>query len=195
VSDLILIAQVVATGSHKAFAKLVEAHQAPVRRFLQRLTHGDAMRADDLAQETFIRAWQHIGDFRGLSGFETWLMRIAYRLFLDDERKNKEHTLSLDEENHDRLENIAAFASPIPNKGGAGAGAASGGALGLSMDLDLALGTLSEAERTCVTLQCIEGYSIRDIAGITGLNENTIKSHLARGKQHLAAFLRKNGYG
>jgi RNA polymerase sigma-70 factor (ECF subfamily) len=63
------------------------------------------------------------------------------------------------------------------------------------MDLDLALGTLSEAERTCVTLQCIEGYSIRDIAGITGLNENTIKSHLARGKQHLAAFLRKNGYG
>ena len=168
----------------------MEAHQAPVRRFLQRLTHGDAMRADDLAQETFIRAWQHITDFRGLSGFETWLMRIAYRLFLDEQRKAKEHTLSIDETYNNQK--IAALASPIPDQGGAGSGAAP---MGLSMDLDSALGTLSEAERTCVTLQCIEGFSIRDIAGITGLNENTIKSHLARGKQHLATFLRKNGYG
>ena len=51
-SDAVLIAKVVATGSHDAFAKLVEAHQAPVRRFLLRMTQGDAMRTDDLAQET-----------------------------------------------------------------------------------------------------------------------------------------------
>ena len=183
-ADIILIAQVVSTGSHKAFAKLVEAHQAPVRRFLLRLTHGDAMTADDLAQETFIRAWQHIRDFRGLSGFETWLMRIAYRLFLDEQRKAKEQTLSIDD--------TAVAAQPAAFMAQSPAYAVPGA--GLRMDIDKAMATLSTDERTCVTLQCIEGYSIRDIASITQLNENTIKSHLARGKRHLAEYLRGNGY-
>ena len=64
----------------------------------------------------------------------------------------------------------------------------------LRHDLDLALATLSEAERTCVVLQCVEGQSIRDIATIMGFPENTVKSHLLRGKKNLADYLRKNGY-
>ena len=88
-SDIALIAQVVTFGSERAFAQLVKAHQDAVRRFLRRLTNGDEMLADDLAQETFIRAWQHLSSFRQLSGFETWLLRIAYRVFLDEMRKEK----------------------------------------------------------------------------------------------------------
>ncbi len=175
------ILQAAATGSHDAFASLVRQYQGPVRRFLLRMTQGDAMRADDLAQETFIRAWQHLRDFRAEAAFRTWLTSIAYRLFLDEQRKAKQQTLSLD----DSTQGIAALASAQP----------SAKAAGMSIDIDSALATLSEAERTCVTLQCIEGYSIRDIAEITSMNENTVKSHLLRGKQHLAAFLRKNGYG
>lgn len=183
-ADVILIAQVVSTGSHRAFAKLVEAHQAPVRRFLLRLTHGDAMAADDLAQETFIRAWQHIRDFRGLSGFETWLMRIAYRLFLDEQRKTKQPALTIDD--NSTAAQPAAFMEQSPAYAVPGAA--------LKMDIDKAMATLSTDERTCVTLQCVEGYSIKDIASITQMNENTIKSHLARGKRHLAEYLRGNGY-
>jgi len=171
-SDAVLIAKVVATGSHDAFAKLVEAHQAPVRRFLLRMTQGDAMRTDDLAQETFIRAWQHIGDFHALSAFETWLIRIAYRCFIDDQRKMHQQS---DSELH------SLHLSSHSNSE-------------LSYDIDKAMATLSEVERTCITLQCIEGYSIRDIAKITEMNENTIKSHLSRGKHALAAFLKNNGY-
>lgn len=128
------------------------------------------MLADDLAQDTFIRAWQGLKGFRGVSNFETWLLRIAYRVFLDEHSK----------------------ATTLPLEG------EQGGVQGASLlryDLDLALSTLSEAERTCVVLQCVEGQSIKEIMQITGMNENTVKSHLFRGKKHLADFLRKNGYG
>lgn len=183
-SDLALITQVVTLGSERAFGQLVEAHQEAVRRFLRRLTGGDEMLADDLAQETFIRAWQGLSSFRQLSGFETWLLRIAYRVFLDEKRKDSHSPLSHEGESLDSLDSCASATPSLTGRAG----------VGLSMDLDLALSTLSEVERTCVVLQCVEGQSIKDIAGITGIPENTVKSHLLRGKKNLANYLRKNGY-
>lgn len=180
-SDLALITQVVALGSQRAFGQLVQAHQEPVRRFLCRLTGGDVMRADDLAQETFIRAWQGLSGFRQLSGFETWLFSIAYRAFLDDERRiKKEHGVSVPV---DELPTAALGQQPSAST-----------AVNLRHDIDLAFATLSDIERTCVILQAVEGHSIKEIAVITNLNENTVKSHLLRGKKTLAHYLRKNGY-
>lgn len=199
-SDIALIAQVVTFGSERAFAQLVKAHQDAVRRFLRRLTNGDEMLADDLAQETFIRAWQHLSSFRQLSGFETWLLRIAYRVFLDEERKEKNRPtpLSLPKEGSDHLSNadIENYSGEetAPSLTGRAGGESESGAFALHHDLDLALATLSETERTCVILQCIEGQSIKEIAEITGLPPNTVKSHLLRGKKNLANYLRKNGY-
>ena len=194
-SDIALIAQVVTFGSERAFGQLVQAHQEAVRRFLRRLTASDEMRADDLAQETFIRAWQHLSSFRQLSGFETWLLRIAYRVFLDDERKEKSRADSLElPTKPDQPEN-----SDIPDHQGNANDPASlkegSDSFALHHDLNLALATLSENERTCVVLQCIEGQSIKEIVAITGLPENTVKSHLLRGKKNLANYLRRNGYG
>ncbi len=174
VQEIALITQVLTLGSQRAFGQLVQAHQEVVRRFLMRLTGGDSMRADDLAQETFIRAWQHLDSFRRLSGFQTWLMSIAYRVFLDDERKQMPMTAEPVE------------TEPLPTD-------ESSNEL-LRYDLDRALATLSVIERTCVVLQCVEGQSIKEIARITDLPENTVKSHLLRGKRNLTAFLRKNGY-
>ena len=176
-TDLTLIAQVVTLGSHRAFGQLVERHQQPVRRFLLRLTAGDAMLADDLAQETFIRAWQGLNSFRGTANLQTWLTSIAYRVFLDEQRKRRTFNDTPVEE----LNNC-----PQQDE--------DSGSKGTKIDIDTALATLSEAERTCVILQCIEGHSIKEIAAITDMNENTVKSHLARGKNNLAGFLRKNGY-
>ena len=184
-TDIALVAQVVTVGSQRAFASLVERHQEPVRRFLRGLTHGDEALADDLAQETFIRAWQGLSGFRQLSGFETWLLRIAYRVFLDDERALNHSPLAHDGADLSTLDSGAAAASS-PSRESSTAG--------LSMDLDQALSTLSETERTCVVLQCVEGQSIKEIAQIMGIPENTVKSHLLRGKKNLANYLRKNGY-
>ena len=182
-SDIALIAQVVTLGSERAFEQLVRAHQKAVRRFLRRLTAGDEMRADDLSQETFIRAWQHLSDFRQLSGFETWLLRIAYRVFLDDERKQSPLDNAIDP---------ADDSNSALSKGKEGGVSES---FSLHYDLDQALYTLSETELTCVVLQCVEGQSIREIAQIMSLPENTVKSHLLRGKKNLASYLRRNGYG
>ena len=46
----------------------------------------------------------------------------------------------------------------------------------------------------CVVLQCVEGRSIKEITAITGMNINTVKSHLLRGKHNLAVYLSRNGY-
>ena len=65
---------------------------------------------------------------------------------------------------------------------------------GLKMDLLKALQILNENERTCITLQLMDGLSIDKIAEVTGLAQGTIKSHLSRGKQKLASYLKQNGY-
>ncbi|MHB1284745.1 MAG: sigma factor, partial [Metallibacterium scheffleri] len=62
-------------GDRNAFAELVRAHQGPVRAQLRRLSGGQCALADDLAQETFLRAWQSLPRFRGEAGFGTWLYR------------------------------------------------------------------------------------------------------------------------
>lgn len=72
--------------------------------------------------------------------------------------------------------------------------AAAGADRSLGMDVYGALARLPDAERTCVTLQLVDGYPIERIAAITGMAEGTVKSHLFRGKQKLTAFLRQNGY-
>lgn len=71
---------------------------------------------------------------------------------------------------------------------------AQGGNSGLKMDLMKALQILSDNERTCITLQLMDGLSIDKIAEVTGMAQGTIKSHLSRGKQKLASYLKHNGY-
>ena len=64
----------------------------------------------------------------------------------------------------------------------------------MKLDVYDALRRLGDKERTCVTLQLIDGYPIDKISEITGMAAGTVKSHLFRGKEKLTAFLRKNGY-
>jgi len=64
----------------------VRRHQSPLRAFLRRLLRNDDARADDLAQETFIKLYRAIGSFRGQAKFTTWLYRIACNTYLDYRR-------------------------------------------------------------------------------------------------------------
>ena len=79
-SDAELILAVQQEGDARAFAELVRRHQSRVRALLRRLARGDAMLADDLAQETFVLAWRHLGRFRFEARFSTWLFTIANNL-------------------------------------------------------------------------------------------------------------------
>ena len=66
--------------------------------------------------------------------------------------------------------------------------------IGQKMDIYRSLKTLKEIERTCITLFYMEDLSIEKIAGITGIPTGTVKSHLSRGKEKLATYLKQNGY-
>ena len=170
-SDIVLVAQVAVSGNKRAFDELVHRYQSPVRRFFLNQTMGDEQLSDDLAQDTFIKAYTNITSFRGMSSFKTWLMRIAYNVFYDYTRS------------HRATEDVDV----VPQRSG-------GENSSLQMDIYAALALLKPDERTCITLQLIDGYDITGIAKITQLKEGTVKSHLSRGKEKLANYLRKNGY-
>ena len=170
-NDISLVAQVAVFGNKRAFDELVRRYQLPVRKFFLNQTLGDSQLSDDLAQDTFIKAYTNIASFRGLASFHTWIMRIAYNVYYDYIRR------------HRLTENIDVVAQR-----GAGENST------LQMDLYAALALLKPDERSCITLQLIDGYDIASIVKITGLKEGTVKSHLSRGKDKMATYLRQNGY-
>ncbi|MBR6283879.1 MAG: sigma-70 family RNA polymerase sigma factor [Muribaculaceae bacterium] len=171
--ELALITRCVLADDRQAFGQLVDAYQVPLRRFLLNLTLGDTALSDDLAQETFIKAYMGIRSFKGIAGFSTWLYRIAYNEFYSYVRKRRE--LSLDQHS----------AADAPDEGDSNA-------LEAALTVSEALRHLSEQERTAVTLFYIEDRPVKQVATIMQLPEGTVKSHLHRAKQHLARFLRDN---
>lgn len=182
-TDISLVAQVAVLGNKRAFDQLVRRYQSPVRRFFLHQTLGDEQLSDDLAQDTFIKAYVNIGKFRGLASFQTWLMRIAYNVFYDHCRKMKNEKLEMSDVNFEMKSGGAAHSSLLTTHSS------------FSMDLYAALSLLKPDERTCITLQLIDGYDIAGIAKITEMKEGTVKSHLSRGKEKLANYLKQNGYG
>ena len=183
-TDISLVAQVAVFGNRRAFDELVRRYQSPVRRFFLSQTLGDSQLSDDLAQDTFIKAYTNIRSFKGLASFQTWLMRIAYNVFYDYVRKEKVKVNS-EQLSPDAItvERMAAANSSLFTLNSS-----------LKMDLYAALALLKPDERTCITLQLIDGYDIAGIAKITGFKDGTVKSHLSRGKEKLATYLRQNGY-
>lgn len=69
--EIKLLALCMASDNRDAFSRLVEIHQQGLRRFLLNLTNGNEALTDDLAQETFLKAWLAVRSFHGLSGFKT----------------------------------------------------------------------------------------------------------------------------
>ena len=173
-TDFALVTQVTMMGNRRAFDQLVVRYQSPVRRFFLHQTLGDEPLSDDLAQDTFIKAWRNIGSFRSMSSFQTWLMRIAYNVFYDYVRSRK------------TTSDIDNVAEPMTNGNSNPS---------LQMDLYHALSLLKPDERTCITLQLVDGYKIDQIAKITDMKEGTVKSILFRGKEKLTKYLKQNGYG
>lgn len=173
-NDLSLVAQVTVFHNRRAFDQLVKKYQSPIRGFFLRQTLGDAQLSDDLAQDTFVKAYTHLSSFHGMANFSTWLYRIAYNVWYD---YNRSHKITED------MDTPSVSRKNAENGNG-----------GLRMDLMNALKILSENERTCVTLQLMDGQPIDKIAEITGLASGTVKSHLSRGKNKLASYLKQNGY-
>lgn len=152
------------------FEALVRAHQSRVRAQLRRLTKGDHALADDLAQETFVQAWRHIGSFRGDAKLSTWLHRIAYHAFAAH-RRSAHDDAPLDD-------------APLDDDA-AGATCDGSAATLQHIDVERALAALPEAERVALVHCFGLDLSHAEAAQVLGWPLGTLKSHLARGKARL----------
>lgn len=160
------ITRVVVFGDERAFEKIVRAYEQPLRMFLLNLTEGDSMLADDLAQDTFVRAWQKMSAFQRASRFKTWLFSIAYHLYLDDCRRRKTRRVVdaallpvLDVDNRDE---VAA-----------------------EEWVHRAMERMPEPARTCLTLFYMQSMTAAEVARVTGLTEKNVRQILFRYKPKL----------
>ena len=168
--EIKLLSQCALADNRDAFGRLVEAYQPRVRRFLLNLTMGDEMLTDDLAQETFIKAYVGIRGFRGLSSFGTWLYRIAYNEFYSHTRKHVE----------DHVDDITAMGE---------VSTAANDAIEASMTVQEALARLNDNERVALTLFYIEDQPLKQVAKIMQMPEGSIKSLIHRSKAKMRQFI------
>lgn len=175
-TDADLIARVLADDDRNAFAELVRQNQSAVRGLLRKLTGGDVQRADDLAQETFLRAYRGLGSWSGETRFSAWLFRIAYRCFLTDLRAKKRLGRAAPPEEADALLPGAEEAPLVE------------GAL-LRHDLTRAMGRLPAEERAALALTYGQDISHEEAAAILQWPLGTLKTQVARAKAHLRKCL------
>jgi RNA polymerase sigma factor (sigma-70 family) len=169
-SDASLIARVVTDDDRSAFELLVRRYQSPLRNFLRRLARNDAERADDLAQETFLKLYTSIDTFRGTAKFSTWLYRIAYNTYLNDMRKDVP-TAEFDEAFHSPMTDTS-----VPTRD--------------EQDIDAALAQLPDRQRAIFDLHYKKGMTHQEVASTLELPLGTVKSDLTRGREVLRAILK-----
>lgn len=168
-----------------------EAYDDLVRRFQERIyatiyhmtaNHEDA---NDLAQETFIKAYQAISTFKGDSSFFTWIYRIAVNRTINflKQRRNKNNLslndLDLNAEHDPDL--VALVSEKTPRR--------DAGLAELQEKLNAAMQRLSETHRLVVTLHDVQGLPHEEIARIMGCNVGTVRSRLFYARQQMQAYL------
>jgi RNA polymerase sigma-70 factor (ECF subfamily) len=163
--DITLISRVLLFNDTRAFDRLTLKYQSPVRRFLLHLTHGDRDLSDDIAQETFIKAYLNIQHFKGIAKFSTWLMRIAYNLYLDCERSQKNR----------KTENIEQLTCEIQEPQ----------TTETEYDIEEMLCLLKPEEKAVVLLFYMEDQPLKKISKIMDMPINSVKSHLHRAKTRM----------
>jgi RNA polymerase sigma-70 factor (ECF subfamily) len=159
-----------------SFDDLVARHQGAVRAFLRRLGDDDAL-ADDLAQETFLKAQRALSSYRGEGSLASWLLRIAYREFLSSRR-------GLRQANERVGVNDDAAATDGLDEGSARRAERS-----MERDVRRALRVLSDDERAAIAACFYDGLTHEEAAQALEMPLGTLKSHVARAREKLRAPL------
>ena len=173
--DAMLVTSFLISGDKRIFDRIVIKYQSQIRRFMLNLTMGDDALSDDLAQETFIKVYLNIRNFKALSRFSTWLFSIAYNVFYDNKRAEK-FRVPIDALAEDTFIEQNAFSYE-------------------KFDIFEAVKMLKPEERVAILLFYMEDKTQKEIARITGDPIGTVKTHLLRGKEKLSKFLKEEGYG
>ena len=168
-------------GATDDFGELVRRHQSRVFAILHRYER-DAQKVEDLAQETFLKAWRALGQFDGRAPFEHWLSRIAARVALDHLRKEKrrQNEIGLPELGDDALDWLRS--DDEKNELDVRSAAEL---------LELAMRELSPADRMVITMQELEGRSVKEIAVAMGASGVAVRVRAMRARSKLRQALEK----
>jgi RNA polymerase sigma-70 factor (ECF subfamily) len=172
-------------GATDDFGELVRRHQSRVFAILHRYER-DAHKVEDLAQETFLKAWRALGQFDGRAPFEHWLSRIAARVALDHLRKEKrrQNEIGLPELGDDALDWLRSDDEKSELE-----------ARSAAELLALAMRELSPADRMVITMQELDGRSVKEIAVAMGASGVAVRVRAMRARSKLRQALEKIAKG
>jgi RNA polymerase sigma-70 factor, ECF subfamily len=168
-------------GALDDFAELVRRHQSQVCAILYRYER-DHQKLEDLAQETFVKAWRSLGSFDGRAPFQHWLSKIAVRVALDHLRKERRrrNEIGFPDLGEDTLEWLRSDDERSE------LGARSAAEL-----LALAMRELSPAEQLVITMQELEGRSVKEICERTGSSSVAVRVRALRARAKLRRALER----
>ena len=180
-TDLAYVART-RSGDTDAFRVLVDRHSRSLFRLAFRMT-GNQQDAEDVVQESFLRAYKQIGKFDERASFGTWLYRIAMNCSLDLVRARKRRNEQLAPADSELDEPVLSLPSPDPDPS----------RLALSGEVrdrvEGAMNQLSPSERTAFVLRHFEGMCIEDVSRVLGCQPGAAKHSVFRAVQKLRRTL------
>jgi RNA polymerase sigma-70 factor (ECF subfamily) len=177
------------SGDSEAFGVLVRRHQKRIYRLALHLVRTGA-EAEDVTQETFVRAYQALDRFDGRSEAFTWLYRICVNLSLNHLRSRKSQRISTPMDDA-RIESFLHEERPSHGRDPAAAAQDRQLAVALAEGID----ALSETLRTTLVLVCIEGMGHEEASKVLGCPEGTVAWRVHEARRKLREHLRARGFG
>ena len=174
-------------GQEAAYRELVRRYERPVFSLVYRMVR-DRELAEDLAQETFVKALNAIESYRPEFKFSSWIFKIANNAAIDHLRRRELDTLSLDGSPHaETPEAIEATALQIGDRQETALEEVEARELG--GEIETAISRLRPEYRSCILLRHVEGRAYEEIAEILGLPLGTVKTYIHRARNELRLSL------
>jgi RNA polymerase sigma-70 factor (ECF subfamily) len=178
--DLVTFAR---TGSEQAYRELLGRYQRPVFSLVYRMVR-DRELAEDLAQETFVRVFNHIDNYNPKYKFSSWIFKIASNLAIDNLRKKGPDTVSLDGSRYARTdEEVEASRISVASADESPEELLEAKELG--QEIEGAIGRLRPEYRTAILLRHVEGRPYEEIAEIMDVPLGTVKTYIHRARTEL----------
>jgi RNA polymerase sigma-70 factor (ECF subfamily) len=175
------------SGQEAAYRELIRRYERPVFALLFRMVR-DRELAEDLAQETFIKALNAIDSYRPEFKFSSWIFKIANNAAIDHLRRRELNTLSLDGSPHaETPEAMQATALQIGARQETPLDAVEAKELGGA--IEAAIGSLRPEYRSCILLRHVEGRAYEEIAEMLNLPLGTVKTYIHRARNELRQSL------
>ncbi len=174
-------------GREAAYRELVRRYERPIFSLIYRMVR-DRELAEDLAQETFVKALKAVGTYRPEYKFSSWIFKIANNAAIDHLRKRELATLSIEGSPHARTPD-AMEATALQIGGRLPGPLEQLEARELGGAIEEAIGRLRPEYRACIVLRHVEGRPYEEIAEILGLPLGTVKTYIHRARHELREAL------